>query len=61
MSDKTNPAYMLQMAATELLVKILSGEIDPRALAAAEMASRGLDAAGKWVGFKRANEIHGIK
>ncbi|MBK6911384.1 MAG: hypothetical protein IPH10_10730 [bacterium] len=50
---------MFQMTATELLVKILSGEIDPRALAAEEMANRGLDATGKWVGLKRASEIYG--
>lgn len=59
MSDETNPTYMFQTTHTELLVRALRGEIDLKALVAAEMASRGLYADGKWVGHAKAASIHG--
>ena len=59
-SDDKNPAFMFQGTAAELLCKITSGEIDPVQLAKKELANRGLDASGKWVGFDNAAKIHGV-
>ena len=60
MTDATNPAYMLQMIDAALLCKIVAGEIDVRELARRELAQRGLDTAGKWVGHAKAAKVHGI-
>jgi hypothetical protein len=58
--DATNPAYIYSTTATALLLAIAAGLIDPVALARRELASRGLDADGTWVGFDRAAQIHGV-
>ncbi len=42
----------------EVLAAIISGEIDAAAVAAHELASRGLGERGQWIGFKKAAEIH---
>ena len=52
--DDRNPDYMFQMIHTDLLCKAARGEIDLQQLAKDELASRGLDWSGKWVGFARA-------
>lgn len=51
--DALNPAFLFQSTWTELLVKIASGEIDAQELARQELANRGLDLSGQWVGFKK--------
>jgi hypothetical protein len=56
--DATNPAFLYSTTATPLLLVIAAGLIDPVALARRELASRGLDADGAWVGFDRARQIH---
>jgi hypothetical protein len=58
--DITNPAYLFQQTATALLLAIAASLIDPVALAREQLASRGLDADGEWVGFDRAAQIHGV-
>lgn len=47
-------AAILQMAQTRLLVAAANGSIDLTAMARAELASRGLDVTGRWVGFAEA-------
>jgi len=54
-SDELNPAFMLSGINSELLSKVIKGEIDLQELAKREMENRGLNENGKWVGFK--NEI----
>lgn len=61
MSDDLNPAYIFQTIAAQILASIARGDVDPVVLAKRELASRGLDQNGKWVGFAKAAEIHGIK
>ena len=51
-SDEQNPIYLFHLTATDLLVAILKGQIDPVELARKELRNRGLDETGKWVGFK---------
>jgi hypothetical protein len=58
--DATNPAFLYSVTATSLLLAAAAGLIDPVALARRELASRGLDADGTWVGFDRAAQIHGV-
>lgn len=61
MQDELNPQFMFQGTATDLLVAATKGEIDLNQLVAKELAGRGLDKDGKWVGFAKAEVIHGIK
>ncbi len=44
----------LNMADTDILVRVVKGEIDLNELAAKVLANRGLDKDGVWVGFKGA-------
>ena len=51
MNDDKNPNLMFNRIDTELLVKIASGEIDAQELARMQLANRGLNESGEWVGF----------
>ena len=50
-------AEMLQTFDTDLLSAIARGEIDVGPLARAELANRGLNGAGRWVGFDKAMQL----
>lgn len=50
----------IQIAASKVLAAVARGEIDLNRIAREEMASRGLDQNGKWVGFDKAREIHKV-
>jgi hypothetical protein len=50
-------ALLLQGAHTQLLVAVARGDIDLNQLAREELASRGLNTGGQWVGFPAASEI----
>ena len=52
---------ILQLATTRLLSEVAKGNIDLNSMAKRELANRGLDQNGAWVGFPKAAEIHGIK
>lgn len=56
-SDALNPNYLFSTTWTELLVAIANGSIDARALAQKELANRGLNQEGNWVGFDKAAEL----
>lgn len=58
--DGTNPQFLFQQTNTALVLALAAGLIDPVLLARRELASRGLDADGEWVGFDRAARIHGV-
>ncbi|MBI1307673.1 MAG: hypothetical protein GC181_13805 [Bacteroidetes bacterium] len=49
------PAEIFQLTTTELLLSIANGSIDPVLLAKAELANRGLDSKGTYVGFINAD------
>jgi len=49
----------IQTAHTKVLAAVARGELDLNLLACQEMAARGLDQNGNWVGFDRARQIHG--
>ena len=48
----------IQIAASKVLAAVARGEFDLNRLAREELASRGQDENGTWVGFDRAREIH---
>lgn len=48
----------IQIAPTHVLAAVARGQLDLNRLARQEMASRGLDLHGQWVGFERARQIH---
>ncbi len=48
----------IQIAMTKVLAAAARGELDLNQLAREELASRGLDDKGVWVGFDRAAKIH---
>lgn len=50
----------MQTALTNVLAAAARGEIDLNQLARKELASRGLDDQGDWVGFPRAKQIHNV-
>lgn len=51
----------IQTALTKVLAAAARGELDLNRLAREEMASRGLDRDGNWVGFDRARQIHKVE
>ena len=59
--DELNPIYIFNLTHTQLLVDALNGTFDIKYLAGRQLANRGLDKEGKWVGFDRAKEVHGIQ
>lgn len=51
----------IQTAPTAVLAAVARGEIDLNRIAREELAGRGQDTNGRWVGFERAAFIHGLK
>lgn len=50
---------VLQTASTSMLSRAARGELDLNLLARLELANRGMDLAGKWIGFPAAAKLHG--
>lgn len=50
----------IQIAHVKVLAAVARGEIDLNRIAREEIAARGLDKEGRWVGFERAAQIHGV-
>lgn len=59
--DALNPRYVFQSTSTQLLVETLKAEFDIEYCVRKELANRGLNRDGEWVGFSKAKEIHGIE
>jgi hypothetical protein len=53
-------AMFFQTVNTQILCAIIDGKLDLRALASEELANRGFDRSGQWVGFQKAAEVHGL-
>lgn len=52
-------AAVLQGAHTALLVAVARGDVDLNAMARRELANRGLDRGGQWIGFAQADRQAG--
>lgn len=48
----------IQIALNKVLVAVANGELDLNDLARKELANRGLDKQGQWVGVDKANQIY---
>ncbi|MBN8865259.1 MAG: hypothetical protein J0H92_17930 [Sphingobacteriales bacterium] len=59
-SDDLNPKFIFSLTATQILCEALKGEFDIEYLVRKELANRGVDEDGRWVGFDKAKEIHKI-
>lgn len=60
-ADDINPRFIFSTTSTALLVEALRGDFDLKQLVRRELANRGLNAEGNWVGFEKAAQIHKIK
>ncbi len=60
LSDNENPDFLFSTTFTSLLTKIAHGDIDAEFYARRELANRGLDLNGNWIGFKAAAKEHKI-
>ena len=58
--DEVNPKFIFNGTNTELLVRVLKGEIDPMRLVKEQLVQRGVDENGFWVGFIKAKRIHNV-
>ena len=56
-ADDYDPRFMFSMIKTGLLVAAVRGEIDVQDLVKKELANRGLDWSGKWIGFAEAKSL----
>ena len=50
----------IQITMTKVLAAVARGELDLNRLAKEELAARGLDDKGVWIGFDRAKQIHKV-
>ena len=57
-TDETNPALGFRGLETDLLVHYLRNKQHAELYLSLEVANRGLDESGKWVGFEKAAELH---
>lgn len=60
-ADDINPRFIFSTTSTALLVEALRGDFDLKQLVRRELANRGLNTEGNWVGFDKAAQIHKIK
>ena len=60
-TDCQNPAFLFSTTTTDLLLAIAGGHVDPVALARRELANRGLDQDGNWIGHDRADDLWGVQ
>lgn len=56
--DDDNPQFIFSLTNSKLLAEALAGDFDLIYLVRRELANRGQDKDGKWVGFDKAKEIH---
>jgi hypothetical protein len=51
----------MNLADSDILAMAARGEIDLNQIAKQKLAGRGQDKNGQWVGFEKAEEIHGLQ
>ncbi len=59
--DDDNPAFIFSLTSSKLLAEAIEGGFDLIYLVRRELANRGQDSKGKWVGFDEAKRIHRIE
>jgi hypothetical protein len=58
--DDENPAFIFSLINSKLLSEALQGDFDLIYLVRKELANRGQDSKGKWVGFDEAKKLHRV-
>ncbi len=58
--DDDNPSFIFSLTSSKLLAEAIEGDFDLIYLVRRELANRGQDSKGKWVGFDEAAKIHRI-
>lgn len=58
--DDENPGFVFSLTNTKVLTEALQGDFDLVYLVRRELANRGLDSQGKWIGFDEAKKIHRV-
>lgn len=58
--DEDNPIFLFNGVHTSILTAILAGEIDADWLIRKELANRGLNTLGQWIGFEKAKQSNNI-
>lgn len=51
----------VQLMTNDILIAAVKGELDLNLVASSELASRGFDSAGKWIGFPQAKQLHSAR
>jgi hypothetical protein len=59
--DELDPRYIFSNTHTQLLTEALNGEYSVEYLVKRELASRGVDSRGRFIGFIQAREYHQIE
>jgi hypothetical protein len=59
--DDDNPAFIFSLTSSKLLAEAIEGDFDLIYLVRRELANRGQNSQGKWVGFDEAAKIHRIE
>ncbi|MCO5763241.1 MAG: hypothetical protein NHG36_17325 [Chromatiaceae bacterium] len=55
--DELNPKFIFSLINKKLLLDAAAGRIDLNALVRRELANRGIDENGSWIGFDRAEKL----
>jgi len=58
--DDDNPSFIFSLTSNQLLSEAIKGDFDLIYLVRRELANRGLDSNGRWVGFNEAKRIHRV-
>ena len=58
--DDDNPSFIFSLTSNQLLSEAIKGDFDLVYLVRRELANRGLDSNGRWVGFNEAKKINRI-
>ncbi len=59
-NDDDNPSFIFSLTSSKLLAEAIQGDFDLIYLVRRELANRGQDSKGKWVGFDEAKKLHRI-
>jgi len=57
MDDWNNPKFAFCLLPTSLILKFVNGKLDANAYLKRELANRGVNLQGTWVGHERSEEL----
>lgn len=60
MRDEHNPLFLFSQTGDTMLMAVAKGGVDPKMIARATLANRGIGKSGRWVGHEAAEKEWGI-